>query len=62
MSLLGLGRVLSLYRQLLRLHQKLPPDMQAMGIVFVREEFKKHKCASSDHAEAFVEEWTVRKQ
>lgn len=31
-----------------------------MGLLFIREEFKKHKGASDEHAKMFIEEWTVR--
>lgn len=62
MSSPGRRTVLSLYRQLMRLHQKLPPDMGAVGQMFIREEFKKHRSASDDIAEKFVKEWRVREQ
>ena len=52
-------KVLSLYKHLLRLHQELPTDMRGVGTMFVREEFKKHKGASAEHAQLFVKEWQV---
>ena len=52
--------VLSLYRRLLRLHDNLPQDMRKVGTLFVREEFKKHKGTSADHAQSFFKEWKVR--
>lgn len=48
-----------LYKRLLRLHQELPTDMRTMGTLFVREEFKKHKGASVEHAQIFLKEWQV---
>jgi len=51
--------VLSTYRRLLRLHKKLPGEMQAVGNEFVRQEFKRHKSASEEHAKKFLEGWKV---
>lgn len=52
--------VFSLYRKLLRLHRRLPTDMQLLGEQFIRDEFKNHKTASPDHANEFIKEWMVR--
>lgn len=57
----GRKTVLSLYRQLLRLHQRLPTDMKTLGTLFVQDEFKKHKDVSDDHAKTFIKEWMVSK-
>ena len=49
-----------LYRRLLRLHKRLPEDLRAVGLQFVREEFKKHKDAEPEFVPKFMAEWTVR--
>ena len=55
--------VLKLYRRLLRLHQRLPDsEMALIGRQFVREEFHKHKSASSEFVTSFMTEWTVSVQ
>lgn len=33
--------------------------MQAVGTEFIRQEFKRHKGASKEHAVKFIEEWKV---
>ena len=53
------SEVLTLYRRLLRLHDRLPGDFAALGRKFVQEEFKRHKTASPDQARMFTREWTV---
>ncbi len=50
----------TLYRRLLRLHQRLPPDFRAVGSEFVREEFRKHRTAEPQFVPQFMKEWTVR--
>ena len=57
------SKVLKLYRQLLRLHRRLPDaDMAALGRQFVREEFRCHKSAGSEFVASFMKEWTVSLQ
>ena len=56
---IGRREVFALYRQLLRLHQKLPSDMEYIGRQFIREEFKRHKNSSEEHAKMFMKEWSV---
>ncbi len=51
--------VFSTYRRLLRLQRRLPHEMQAVGTEFIRQEFKRHKGASKEHAVKFIEEWKV---
>lgn len=53
------SEVFALYRQLLRLQQRLPKDIGRVGTGYIREEFKKHKGAGSDHAHMFMSEWKV---
>lgn len=53
------SEILTLYRRLLRLHDRLPGDFGALGRKFVQEEFKRHKTASPDQAKMFTQEWTV---
>ena len=38
----GLGRVFSLYRQILRTHQAMPSPMKELGATYAREEFRAH--------------------
>ena len=51
--------VFTLYRRLLRLHQRLPPDFAYLGSKFVKEEFKRHKKAEPEYAAKFMVEWKV---
>lgn len=52
--------VLVLYRRLLRLHATLPPELRALGVGYLREEFRRHRGAEEARMTAFKEEWTVR--
>ena len=52
--------VLSLFRQILRLHRdKLPPPMRAMGDTYVKDEFAKHLQGKTSEAQwaVFMQEW-----
>ena len=58
----GMGarsEILTLYRRLLRLQDRLPREFSALGRKFVQEEFKRHKTASQEQAAMFTREWTV---
>ena len=51
--------ILSLYRSLLRLHSKLPPEMQQLGNSYVRSEFRQHQnITDPNQIQQFVTEWT----
>jgi hypothetical protein len=48
-----------LYRSILRAHKKfLPNDLRSIGDVYVKQEFKLHKTAKPEQADAFMTEWT----
>ena len=51
---------LSLYRRLLRLHQRLPQDYATIGTSFLRNEFKNHRSAKDEFVAPFLMEWRVR--
>ena len=52
-------RATSLYRSILRAHQRhLPNEMRSIGDAYVKSEFKLHKKASKpEQIEQFFEEW-----
>lgn len=60
-------RFLSLYRQIMKTHNKvLPFDMRVIGNLyvrynnlyyFIREEFKRHKTADPEFKKLFLDEW-----
>lgn len=49
--------VLSLYRQLLRLHRNLPAALKAFGDDYAKAEFKRHKTADVQYIKPFMLEW-----
>lgn len=52
--------VLGLYRRLLRLHQKLPSDLETLGRVYIQSEFKRHRQLRDEKLiKEFVTEWEV---
>ena len=52
-------RVRILYKAILRLHRGLPPQLQALGTQYVKEEFKQHKNCEPSLVPVFMKEWTV---
>ncbi|RIB25255.1 hypothetical protein C2G38_2067878 [Gigaspora rosea] len=49
---------LTLYRQLLRVHRKLPPSLRLLGDDYVKSEFKRHKDITNPiHIVGFLNEW-----
>ncbi|XP_075443403.1 succinate dehydrogenase assembly factor 3, mitochondrial isoform X1 [Ascaphus truei] len=54
---LHLSQVRSLYRKILLLHRTLPLHLKALGDQYVKDEFRRHKNASSGEAKLFMEEW-----
>ena len=53
-------QVFSLYRQLLRLHRQLPKDISEVGVVYIRDEFKRHKSIEDIKIiQQFMKEWKV---
>lgn len=60
-------RVRLLYKTCLKLHKGLPTHMQMLGDAYVKDEFKRHKTATPEQAQIFMEAWakyamTVSKQ
>jgi hypothetical protein len=52
--------VLSLYRRLLRLHQRLPKELKDVGTIYIRDEFQRHKNLTEKISiQQFMTEWTV---
>ncbi|KAK6043038.1 ACN9 family protein [Cooperia oncophora] len=49
---------LYLYKRILRLHCGLPAPARLMGDPYVKDEFRRHKDASPEHAAIFINEWT----
>ena len=57
----GIQPILSLYRQILRIHSRqLPPPMRQLGDAYAREEFVRHLRGSTSHAQwvEFGIEWS----
>nr|CCA27695.1 conserved hypothetical protein [Albugo laibachii Nc14] len=50
--------VLRLYKNILTLHQsQLDPQLRVIGDQYVREEFKRHKNATTEYISSFLTEW-----
>lgn len=54
------SRVRSLYKRILVLHRFLPIDLRALGDQYVKDEFRRHKTATPEEAEGFMDEWEVK--
>ena len=52
-------RVRILYKTILKLHRGLPVEFKALGDLYVRDEFKRHKKCQPNEAAAFMTEWVV---
>lgn len=52
-------RVRLLYKTILRLHRGLPPELQALGTTYTRDEFRRHKNCNEAEAAVFMSAWTV---
>ncbi|XP_064087910.1 succinate dehydrogenase assembly factor 3, mitochondrial-like isoform X2 [Macrobrachium nipponense] len=51
-------RVRLLYKTILKLHRGMPLELQALGDQYARDEFKRHKDATTEQANTFMVEWT----
>ncbi|KAM9838914.1 succinate dehydrogenase assembly factor 3, mitochondrial [Aulostomus maculatus] len=51
------SRVRSLYKRILVLHRFLPIDLRALGDQYVKDEFRRHKGASTEEVKGFMREW-----
>jgi len=51
------SRVRSLYKRILVLHRFLPIDLRALGDQYVKDEFRRHKSASTEEVKNFMTEW-----
>lgn len=49
--------VRSLYKRILVLHRFLPLDLRALGDQYVKDEFRRHKSASTEEVKNFMAEW-----
>lgn len=56
----GRTALLALYREVRRVHRGLPPPMRALGDRYVRDEFDRHRAASTTAGQwrAFGAEWS----
>lgn len=52
-------KVRFLYKTILKLHRGLPQDIQLLGSIYVRDEFRRHKNCNQAEAAVFINEWTV---
>jgi len=43
----------------LRLHRGLPAELNELGNVYTRDEFKRHKKCTPEEAHVFMVEWSV---
>lgn len=51
---------ISLFRQILRAHTKLPKEMRLIGDNYVKDEFRRHKTTSNPlHIIGFLKEWKI---
>lgn len=48
-----------LYKIIFKLHKSMPPELEAIGNAYVRNEFKLHKNAKPEYVKTFMSEWTV---
>lgn len=53
------SRVRILYKAILRLHKGMPPELQALGDQYVKDEFKRHRDAELQFVPMFMNSWTV---
>ena len=51
--------VLSLYKVILRLHERLPLDLKTLGDLYVKSEFKQHKNCAAELVPQFMQQWTA---
>ncbi|XP_019642138.1 PREDICTED: succinate dehydrogenase assembly factor 3, mitochondrial-like [Branchiostoma belcheri] len=49
--------VRTLYRQILRLHRRLPAHFRAIGDQYAKDEFHRHKKAGEAEVQTFMTEW-----
>jgi len=59
MSSTHVSRVRTLYKAILRLHRGLPTELNELGTVYMRDEFKRHKKCTHEEAHVFLVEWSV---
>lgn len=52
-------RVRLLYKTILRLHRGLPKELQELGQMYVRDEFRRHKNCNPKETQTFMLEWSV---
>jgi Complex1_LYR-like len=52
-------RVRSLYKAILRLNRGLPTELNELGNMYTRDEFKRHKKCTPEEAHVFMVEWSV---
>ena len=48
--------VLTLYKKILRVHEKLPLEFRAMGDMYARVEFRRHKDCAPEFVPQFMTE------
>lgn len=48
---------LVLYKNILKLHRKLPVELRLIGNKYLRDEFKRHKTAEMYYVGMFMREW-----
>lgn len=51
------SKVRSMYKRILVLHRFLPIDLRALGDQYVKDEFRRHKSASTEEVQVFMTEW-----
>jgi len=51
-------RVRILYKTILKLHRGFPLELQALGDQYAKDEFRRHKNATPEQAQTFMQEWT----
>ena len=53
--------VVKLYREIKRLHRKLPKDVRFLGDEYIKSEFQRHKNCDPIYIPAFVSGWNQYK-
>lgn len=51
--------ILQLYKEIRRLHRRLPADMKYIGNRYLNQEFRLHVNAKKSHLEQFQNEWNT---
>lgn len=54
-----IAMVQRLYRRIMKLHNRMPLEMRALGNEYARDEFRRNRSANQIQAHSFMLEWNV---